>query len=455
VGTELVCDAEGEAELVPSLLELKRKCDDLHVRAFERSETFGYALREAFESLVNARQNRPAELLAKYLDAQLRAGAKAGAGDEDLEAVLDRTMALFRYINGKDMFEAFYKKDLAKRLLVGKSASIDAEKLLISKLKAECGAGFTNKLEGMFKDCDASADLLLAFRAQPVPAQGAAPSEIELSAHVLTTGFWPAYPALELALPEEMVVLQERFAAFYLAKHSGRRLRWAHTLGHCHVRALFAARAHELQLSLLQTVVCLLFNEADTLELAQIAAETRIGAGAGAQVAASAPSSFRPRRPTLACGRPRAPRTRAPAPRRSAPPRTPARPPARSPARLAGWLGAHRRGQGAAADAAVPRVRQGARALQGAQREGGRGWRRLHLPRGAAAQAAPHQDQLDPAEGERRGARADHREGLCRQAVPGARTHAQAARKPGAAPHAVRPVRVRRRVSRSTLRSCA
>ena len=37
------------------------------------------------------------------------------------------------------MFEAFYKKDLAKRLLLGKSASIDAEKSMISKVtKGSC-----------------------------------------------------------------------------------------------------------------------------------------------------------------------------------------------------------------------------------------------------------------------------------------------------------------------------
>jgi hypothetical protein len=35
---------------------------------------------------------------------------------------------------GKDMFEGFYKKDLAKRLLLGKSASIDAKKSMISKV---------------------------------------------------------------------------------------------------------------------------------------------------------------------------------------------------------------------------------------------------------------------------------------------------------------------------------
>lgn len=46
---------------------------------------------------------------------------------------------MFSYKNfivaGKDVFEAFYKKDLAKRLLVGKSASVDAEKSMLSKLK--------------------------------------------------------------------------------------------------------------------------------------------------------------------------------------------------------------------------------------------------------------------------------------------------------------------------------
>ena len=65
---------------------------------------------------------------------------------------------------GKDVFEAFYKKDLAKRLLVGKSASVDAEKSMLSKLKQECGAAFTSKLEGMFKDMELSKDVLVHFK---------------------------------------------------------------------------------------------------------------------------------------------------------------------------------------------------------------------------------------------------------------------------------------------------
>jgi len=55
------------------------------------------------------------------------------------------------HLQGKDVFEAFYKRILSRRLLMGRSASMDAEKLCISKIKAECGAQFTNQLEGMLK----------------------------------------------------------------------------------------------------------------------------------------------------------------------------------------------------------------------------------------------------------------------------------------------------------------
>ncbi len=53
----------------------------------------------------------------------------------------------------KDMFEAFYKKHLSKRLLLGKCMSVDLERNMLSKLKTECGANFTAKLEGSLLVC--------------------------------------------------------------------------------------------------------------------------------------------------------------------------------------------------------------------------------------------------------------------------------------------------------------
>lgn len=46
---------------------------------------------------VSCQQNRPAELIAKFLDEKLRAGNK-GTSEEELEGILDKVLVLFRFI---------------------------------------------------------------------------------------------------------------------------------------------------------------------------------------------------------------------------------------------------------------------------------------------------------------------------------------------------------------------
>jgi len=261
VGASMVSDVEKERNLVQELLQFKERLDLVLSQAFCANELFGHSLKEAFEQFINVRQNRPAELVAKFIDTRLRSGNK-GSSEEELEEVLDKTMTLFRYIDGKDMFEAFYKKDLSKRLLLDKSASTDAEKSMISKLKAECGSGFTSKLEGMFKDVELSRDVMASFRGSP-HARKMSASEVELSVHVLTQGYWPTYPPAEVTLPQEILELQDMFSSYYMSKHNGRRLQWYPFLGHCTVKANFPLGKKELAVSLVQTTVLLLFNDAD------------------------------------------------------------------------------------------------------------------------------------------------------------------------------------------------
>lgn len=133
---------------------------------------------------------------------------------------MDKIMVLFRFIHGKDVFEAFYKKDLAKRLLVGKSASFDAEKSMLSKLKQECGGAFTMKLEGMFKDMDISHDFMLNFKQVTktlnlytliffyvfVHLQHLQQNTvtIDINVNILTMGYWPSYTPVDVKLPEEV-----------------------------------------------------------------------------------------------------------------------------------------------------------------------------------------------------------------------------------------------------------
>ncbi|XP_010923713.1 cullin-4 [Elaeis guineensis] len=273
-GQGIIMDEEKDKDLVSYLLEFKASLDTIWEESFFRNEAFSNTIKDSFEHLINLRQNRPAELIAKFLDEKLRAGNK-GTSEEELEGTLDKVLVLFRFIQGKDVFEAFYKKDLAKRLLLGKSASIDAEKSMISKLKTECGSQFTNKLEGMFKDIELSKEINDSFK-QSSQARTKLPTGIEMSVHVLTTGYWPTYPPMDVRLPHELNVYQDIFKEFYLSKYSGRRLMWQNSLGQCVLKAEFPKGKKELAVSLFQTVVLMLFNDTQKLSFQDIKDSTGI-----------------------------------------------------------------------------------------------------------------------------------------------------------------------------------
>lgn len=51
--------------MVQELLELKTKMDDIISKAFQDNVKFFDILRDSFESVVNRRQNKPAELIGK------------------------------------------------------------------------------------------------------------------------------------------------------------------------------------------------------------------------------------------------------------------------------------------------------------------------------------------------------------------------------------------------------
>ena len=84
--------------MVQNLLRMKAALDEIWEGAFQRNESYGHALKEAFEHFINQRANKPAELIAKFLDQLLRSGSK-GKSEEDLDANLEKALLLFRYIS--------------------------------------------------------------------------------------------------------------------------------------------------------------------------------------------------------------------------------------------------------------------------------------------------------------------------------------------------------------------
>jgi len=257
-GTAIVSNEEKEAAMVAELLSLKAQLDRLLTGSFASSPAFHDGVRMSFLAFLNSRENKPAEMLARHLDQLLRSGGTKGRTGDEVESDIVATLWLFRHIQSKDVFQAFYKKDLARRLLLGRSASVDAEKSVIDKLRLECGSSFTAKLENMFKDMELSKDIQTSF-ATHLRTMANAPA-VEISVSVLTTGSWPAYGEVEMRLPDEVRRVQDEFKLFYVNSHSGRKLAWQDSLSTAILRAHFPRGKKELQVNGMQAIVLMCFN---------------------------------------------------------------------------------------------------------------------------------------------------------------------------------------------------
>lgn len=160
---------------------------------FKNDPLFLSALDKACASVINKRINekqqcRSAELVAKYCDSLLK---KSKTTETEIDSKLTSSITIFKYIEDKDVYQKFYSRMLAKRLIHEQSQSMDAEEAMINRLKVSnffislqsiyllntklfifmltfqqaCGYEFTNKLHRMFTDISVSTDLNNKFNA--------------------------------------------------------------------------------------------------------------------------------------------------------------------------------------------------------------------------------------------------------------------------------------------------
>ena len=307
-GETIIFDEERESEMVVRLLLFKRKLDYICENAFEKNPDLAHALREAFAVFVNKTKrtksnwntdnNKPGEMIAKYVDLILRGGSKAipesvtaipvstnevEAEDDDaneesqMNQQLDQVLDLFRFVNGKAVFEAFYKKDLAKRLLMNRSASADAEKSMLDRLSKACGQGFTQNLETMFKDVELAREENASYKT--ILEESGRKTAIDLSVNVLSAAAWPTYPDIEVVIPRDIDRAIDAFQEYYRSKHKGRMLDWKHSLAHCQMKAGFPGGNKDIIVSSFQAIVMLHFNskaDGEAVTYQELSAATKL-----------------------------------------------------------------------------------------------------------------------------------------------------------------------------------
>jgi len=283
VGQSLVNDeskAEQPVEFLHCLLNLKKKYDGVVSDAFNGETIAQKRLKEAFESFINA-DTRCVSCLVIYVDELMKAGFK-GAKEGEVEEELGNVLAIFRYLQDKDIFEALYKQHLAKRLLNRRSASFEAERQMLAKLKGECGYRYTTKLEGMFTDIKFSKDATMKYCSSSLGENHNNKPTIacDLDVTMLTAGYWPMQSLVPCILPSCAVVATELFKDFYLKEHSGRKLTWVTSCGSAELKVSISETArYELAVSTYQMCILALFNNRridDVLLFQDIARTTRI-----------------------------------------------------------------------------------------------------------------------------------------------------------------------------------
>ena len=149
-------------------------------------------------------------------------------------------MDLFNFLAEKDLFAEIYRNQLAKRLLEELSASNEAERGMVSKLKMRCGAQFTSKMEGMLNDLNQATEHNRNFdewctendKKIPPGNNGGGSNSVaaqtkiglEFGVSVLATGYWPTYTATEINLPKSMSICLSTFEDYYGQKTQHRKV---------------------------------------------------------------------------------------------------------------------------------------------------------------------------------------------------------------------------------------
>ncbi|PYI11415.1 SCF ubiquitin ligase subunit CulC [Aspergillus sclerotiicarbonarius CBS 121057] len=281
---------------VDDILGLKQKFDNIWQNAFHGDQVMQSAITSSFSEFINLSQgaadSRSSEYLSLFFDENLKKGIK-GKTDSEVDTLLDNGITLLRYIKDKDMFEAYYKKHLSRRLLMKRSVSMDAERQMISKMKMEVGNQFTQRLEAMFKDMTISEDLTSSYKEHVRQSSDPDQKRVELDINVLTSTMWPMEimsnvrsedVQLSCIFPKEIESVKQSFEQFYLGKHNGRKLSWQASMGTADIRATFQrsngkTQRHELNVSTYAMIILLLFNDipaGESLTYTEIQAQTRI-----------------------------------------------------------------------------------------------------------------------------------------------------------------------------------
>lgn len=277
-GLRLMQSIQGDdtaTQFVESNLQFYEHYKDKIKNVFQNNPRFLSALDKACAVAMNYRPTPKAvckcpELLAKYCDKLLRRGTK-GKMESDMDENFTQIMTLFNFIDDKDVYQRFYSRFLARRLIFHLSISIDAEEAMISRMKQSCGYEYTHKFHRMFTDMSISSDLNAKFN-KFLLNNPARKLTHNFSVHILQADGWPiSYSNLPtFNYPPELEKFINEFECFYKGLHSGRKLIWMYNLSLIDIKFCYLTRPYVVTMEMPLMCVLLQFNNLQHLSYQEV-----------------------------------------------------------------------------------------------------------------------------------------------------------------------------------------
>jgi len=253
-------------KFIPELIKLKKELDGLVEFAFDNHILFQDTKNKAFSYFMN--KEHYAKQLANYCDWEMKFNIK-GANESQIEEKLNNIINIFKCLNNKLLFQLEYAKKFSDRLIQNRSLSLIAEKTLISKLKAEAGVAYVNKMTSMMQDLETSKTEMDLYRAQ---SHRGNPQGIPFSVQVLQHGAWEIEKSKfdRIEVPPFLNRCMDDFNNFYINRHKTHKLIWASGLGNIEIQYLYLTKPYQTVSTLIQLVVFLFLEKHGKLTIQKL-----------------------------------------------------------------------------------------------------------------------------------------------------------------------------------------
>ncbi|BFU19792.1 cullin family protein [Entamoeba histolytica HM-1:IMSS-B] len=257
-------------EIIKVIIEYYEDITNLIQECFRNHPSFNAGFGRAFREIINSNVKIAngeemeiliPEYLAKYSDIVV----KKCVGVDELNNKLDQIFCIYDFIENKDIFENYYIKAIAKRMLLrGNNDDLSQENIVFDRHRVKFSSTFSYKIQKMMSDLQISQSLSNQFLATvnvPFP----------FFVNVLQTSVWPLEPQqFMFELPDELKTSHIFFEKWYIKQHQRRKLQWLHQYTRGKIKTNCFNKSYNLFGSAYQLSILVLFNQKNEITIDEI-----------------------------------------------------------------------------------------------------------------------------------------------------------------------------------------